>query len=304
MCCDVCALAGDALAHAVLPGVFLSFLLLGSSNLLVLLSGTHFTGIAGVAATSGLRRFTRICVDAAICIVLGMFSALDLCLVDLRKTLAVAAKPVLICFLRRAVSARPMHFWSAGRWPLRCWCFCFIKNSSSPSSMPGWHRCKAGRYLAGVDVDGVCCRCSSHGIAAIGAVMMAAMLLLPWQLRGFGPTDSVCRSSFPRCWCTGRQSWVAPISLQYERLPAGPIIVLVGAAILMGSLVIAPRRGLIVRELQRRWRRMFDAVRLRFESNEAFWPRDVPTHNQQTAFIEDITHRESTVFHRSPETTG
>jgi len=65
------ALAGDALAHAALPGVFLSFLLLGSSNLLVLLCGALFTGIAGVAATSGLRRFTRIREDAAICIVLS-----------------------------------------------------------------------------------------------------------------------------------------------------------------------------------------------------------------------------------------
>ena len=69
------ALAGDALAHAALPGLCLSFLLFGNSSLPVLLLGALCTGVLGVATISGLRRFTRIREDAAICIVLGVFFA-------------------------------------------------------------------------------------------------------------------------------------------------------------------------------------------------------------------------------------
>ena len=48
------ALAGDALAHATLPGVCIAFLVSGQRSLPVLLLGALLSGLAGVVAISAL----------------------------------------------------------------------------------------------------------------------------------------------------------------------------------------------------------------------------------------------------------
>ncbi len=300
------ALAGDALAHAALPGVFLSFLLLGSSNLLVLLSGALCTGIAGVAATSGLRRFTRIREDAAICIVLGVFFGGGLVLSRFAQNIGGSSKAGLdLFFLGATAGFGATDALLVGGAMAVCSLLVLLLYKEFKlsvfdarlASLQGW----PVRWLELVLMAFVAVAVVT-GLPQIGAVMMAAMLILPAATARLWTDRFGLSIVFSTLLGALAGSLGGAISLQYERLPAGPIIVLVGAAILLGSLVIAPRRGLIVRAIaQRRWRRMFDAVRLRFETNEAFWPRDVSAPNQQTAFIEDITHRESTVFHRSPE---
>ena len=300
------ALAGDALAHAALPGVFLSFLLLGSSNLLVLLCGALFTGIAGVAATSGLRRFTRIREDAAICIVLGVFFGGGLVLSRFAQNIGGSSKAGLdLFFLGATAGFGATDALLVGGAMAACSLLVLLLYKEFKlsvfdarlASLQGWPvRWLELMLMAFVAVAVV------TGLPQIGAVMMAAMLILPAATARLWTDRFGLSIVFSTLLGALAGSLGGAVSLQYERLPAGPIIVLVGAAILLGSLVIAPRRGLIVRAIaQRRWRRMFDAVRLRFESNEAFWPRDVSTHNQQTTFIEGLAHRESTVIDRSLE---
>ena len=71
---------------------------------------------------------------------------------------------------------------------------------------------------------------------------------------------------------------------------------LVGAVILLGSLLVAPRRGLIARLLvQRQWQRNFDAVRLRFDAVDSTVPRDELRFDRDAEFLDDIIDHSSAV---------
>ena len=74
------SLMGDALAHASLPGVAIAFILTGSKDILVLLSGATFTGILGVLSVQWIVRNSRIKSDAAIGIVLSVFFGIGIVL--------------------------------------------------------------------------------------------------------------------------------------------------------------------------------------------------------------------------------
>lgn len=67
------ALAGDALAHATLPGLCLAFLFVGERHLPSLLLGAAATGLFGLACVSILVRSPRVKDDAALALVLGVF---------------------------------------------------------------------------------------------------------------------------------------------------------------------------------------------------------------------------------------
>jgi len=67
------ALAGDALAHATLPGLCLAFLIVGERHLPSLLAGAAITGLFGLVCVSLLARSPRIKDDAALALVLGVF---------------------------------------------------------------------------------------------------------------------------------------------------------------------------------------------------------------------------------------
>jgi len=54
------ALVGDAIAHAVLPGVCLGFLLSGTKNPLYLIAGAFITGWLSLVAVDYITRKTRI----------------------------------------------------------------------------------------------------------------------------------------------------------------------------------------------------------------------------------------------------
>ena len=74
------ALVGDAVAHSVLPGICLAFLLYGSRNLLVLLPGAFVTGWLSLLLIDQIDRRSRIKTDAAIGLVLSVFFGIGILL--------------------------------------------------------------------------------------------------------------------------------------------------------------------------------------------------------------------------------
>src|SRR5207249_1041460 len=67
------ALTGDAVSHAALPGVCIAFLVAGERRLPILLFGAFLSGLLGAMTISALRRWTRVKEDAAVGIVLSVF---------------------------------------------------------------------------------------------------------------------------------------------------------------------------------------------------------------------------------------
>jgi manganese/zinc/iron transport system permease protein len=74
------SLAGDAVAHAVLPGICLAFLLSGSKSMVFLLPGAALTGWLSLLCIEYLPRLGKIRQDAATGIVLSVFFGLGIML--------------------------------------------------------------------------------------------------------------------------------------------------------------------------------------------------------------------------------
>jgi ABC-type Mn2+/Zn2+ transport system permease subunit len=93
------ALLGDALSHAVLPGVALGFLWNLEKDPLAIFIGALLAGLAGSATVSILTRTTRLKEDTALGMVLASFFGLGLCLMSMFQRLPTGNKSGIETFL-------------------------------------------------------------------------------------------------------------------------------------------------------------------------------------------------------------
>lgn len=77
------SLAGDAVAHAVLPGICIAFLLTGEKDGLLLLISASISGWIALQTIQYISQTTKIKTDASIGIILSVFLALVSCYLHL-----------------------------------------------------------------------------------------------------------------------------------------------------------------------------------------------------------------------------
>uniref|UniRef100_UPI0025F50D23 metal ABC transporter permease n=1 Tax=Algoriphagus sp. TaxID=1872435 RepID=UPI0025F50D23 len=70
---DKKALLGDAISHAVLPGICLGFILAGEKNPIYIVSGAFLSGALATFLTSWIRSNTKLTEDAIIASILSIF---------------------------------------------------------------------------------------------------------------------------------------------------------------------------------------------------------------------------------------
>lgn len=93
------ALMGDALSHAVLPGVAAGFLWNMTKDPLAVFIGATLAGLLGTATVSLIRQTTRLKEDAAIGMVLAAFYAIGICMVTMIQKLPTGNKSGIHKFL-------------------------------------------------------------------------------------------------------------------------------------------------------------------------------------------------------------
>lgn len=76
------ALLGDAISHAVLPGIVLAFLLTGSRSTLPVFVGAFIAGVIAVVCIEAIRSFARVEATAAMGVVFSVFFALGVVLIE------------------------------------------------------------------------------------------------------------------------------------------------------------------------------------------------------------------------------
>ena len=249
------ALLGDALAHATLPGLCLAFLWLGIKHPLAMPVGAFATGLLGVAAVVALRHGGRLRPDAALGVVLSVFYGAGVVLsrvvqnqtttgskAGLERFLLgsaagmVVQDVVLISLLALAVAVVIGLGYRA--WKVMSFDASFALALGLPVS-----------WLDGVLMALVALTVVA-GLPAAGAVMVAALLVLPvvsarlWVQRLETLLVLACLLG------VAMGSTGVLLSAAVERLPTGPTIVLVGGAIFLVSLLASPQRGLVVRLLR------------------------------------------------------
>jgi manganese/zinc/iron transport system permease protein len=262
------ALTGDALSHAALPGVCLAFLVLGERNLPAMLLGALASGILGVAIISALVRWTRVRDDAAIGIILSVFFGLGIALMGIIQRMgSVGNKAGLSSFiLGKTTGITGADVWIILAAAAICLAaivvlykeFLAVSFDADFTQSLGWPVYAIDLLLMSLVAAAVVI-----GLPTVGVIMISALLIMPGAAARFW-TDRLS-TLLVLAGGLGFVTGVVGTTLSYtfDKLPAGPVIVLTGAALFLLSMLLGHRRGAIARILaHRRFRRSWQERQL------------------------------------------
>jgi manganese/zinc/iron transport system permease protein len=245
------ALIGDAIAHALLPGICLAFMWTGSKSPWVLVPGAILTGWLSVLCQETIVKYSKIKEDAALGIVLSVFFAFGIVLLTYIQQHGYASQSGLDKFLfGNAASLLLPDLLSFGLLALAVLLLVlafykeFLTYSFDPNfaETVGMSSTWLRLLLNGLTVVAVVI-----GIQAVGVVLMAAVLITPaaaarsWTHRL--PTMILLAATFSGSSAIAGVS----VSMLASGLPTGPLIVVVLSLIAVVSFLFAPQKGLISR---------------------------------------------------------
>ncbi|MCC7023575.1 MAG: metal ABC transporter permease [Thermomicrobiales bacterium] len=251
-------LLGDALAHAALPGICLAFLLTGSKAPIVLLLGAGIAGWVGTMLLLLIVRRTLLSEDAALGIVLSTFFGVGVTLLTFINQRGDANQAGLDKYLfgqAAALVARDVITFAILGGAALLLVLLFSKEFTLLTFDPafasslGFGTTRLSILLTSLIVVAVVI-----GLQTVGVVLMAAMLIGPaaaarqWTNR-LAPMIALSALFGATAGVSG-----ALLSFTRQGLPTGPTIVLTLTAIVFGSLLFAPARGLVWDRLRQRHR--------------------------------------------------
>jgi manganese/zinc/iron transport system permease protein len=245
------ALVGDAVAHAVLPGVCLSFLLHGEKNPLVLIIGAFATGWLALTLIDFISAKSKIKEDTAIGLLLSVFFGVGIFLLTIIQKSGNAAQSGLDQFLfGKAASLVGADLVTFGVIAVLLLLavyvffkeFTLISFDKDFATSMGLPVRAMELILTTLTVLAVII-----GIQAVGVVLMAAMLITPAAAARFW-TEKIKVMIFLAA-IFGAFSGIAGAYISYiaPSMPTGPWIVVVVSSIAFLSFFLAPKRGIINR---------------------------------------------------------
>ncbi|WP_299708438.1 iron chelate uptake ABC transporter family permease subunit [uncultured Pontibacter sp.] len=250
------ALVGDAVAHAVLPGVCLAFILSGTKNPLILLIGAFVTGWLSLVVIDYITSRSRIKEDTAIGLVLSVFFGIGILLLTSIQQSGNAAQSGLDKFLfgnAASLIGEDLIIFSVVAVLLLVSVIFFYKELTLLCFDQAYAR-TIGFPVRGLELllTTLTVFAVVVGIQAVGVVLMAAMLITPAAAARFW-TENL-KVMLVLAALMGAFSGVAGAFVSYTApsMPTGPWIVLIVSMIAILSFALAPGRGWIARILRRR----------------------------------------------------
>jgi ABC-type Mn2+/Zn2+ transport system permease subunit/Mn-dependent DtxR family transcriptional regulator len=246
------ALIGDALSHAVLPGVVIALLVTGSTGIGPLLIGALAAGLGTALLIALVSRISRTKEDSAIGIVFTALFSLGVILIsglprgvhfDLKcflfgDPLAVGSDDLLLMTLVAplvvALIALLYH-------PLRLVSFDPIVAATMGLNVAAFHYLLMGLLSATVVA----------GLKTTGVILVVAMVITPASA-----AYQLCNRLWPMLVLAGlfgALSALAGMSLAFiTNSPSGPAMVIVATFFFTAAMIASPSHGLAVRWLKRR----------------------------------------------------
>ncbi len=245
------SLVADALAHATLPGVAVAFLLTGAKDASTLLVGAGCAGLIGAVAMVGIERTGRLSPDAAIGVVLSGFFSLGIVLITYIGTTGAADQAGLETYLfgqaAGLLERDVATFAVLGGAALLVVAVAFraLKTTLFDPAFAGSVGLPV--RLLELVMTVLLVVAVIVGVRTVGAILMVAMIVVPAaaarQLTGRLVT------MLPLAGVIGAGVGVAGSLLSaVTQAPTGPVIVLVGAAVVAVALLVAPGRGVLWRQ--------------------------------------------------------
>lgn len=243
------SLLGDAMSHAALPGVVLAFLLTRSKAPLVLVLGALFAGWLGTLWLMSIVKYTRLKSDGALALVLSVFFGFGLVLLTFTQRLPDARQAGLDHFLfgQAAALLERDIVTMALLGGLALAVLAMLWKELKLLSFDREFGASLGFPMGALDValTTLLVVAIVVGLQAVGVVLMSALVVAP--------------AAAARQW-TDRLSVLvllsglfgalagmagAALSSTGAGLATGPTVVLCASAIVVASLLFAPRRGLL-----------------------------------------------------------
>ncbi len=252
------SLMGDALSHAMLPGIAIAFMVMvamgGDGKFLPgLLGGAAIFGLLGVGCVLLIRRHTRLKDDAALGIVLSVFFGLGTALLGLVQDMPEGSAAGLSSFIYgKAASIVRSDLWMIAGTAAVIVSACVLLYKEltivcfdeSFAGAQGWPVQALDVAMMGI-VTGV----TVVGLQAVGLILMIAFLIIPPAAARFW-THRLSWMMAGAAVIGGLGGWVgASLSALVPRLPAGAIIVVVVSAVFVLSMLLGPARGVLARVL-------------------------------------------------------
>jgi len=250
------ALVGDAVAHAVLPGICLAFILTGNKNPFLLVIGAFVTGWIALILIDFISDRSKLKEDTAIALILSVFFGIGILMLTNIQHSGNAAQTGLSSFLfgkAAALVGADLKVFGVVALVLLLTVALFFKELKL-IAFDEQHAEVLGLPVKGLNLllTSLTVLAVVTGIQAVGVVLMAAMLITPAAAARFW-TNDVFRMTLLAA-ILGAVSGLtgAYISYTAPTMPTGPWIVMVISIIALVSFFVAPRRGILARSYNQR----------------------------------------------------
>ena len=260
------ALVGDALSHAVLPGVALGFLWNMSKDPVAIFIGATVAGLLGTAVVSLIKQTTRLKEDTALGLVLASFFAVGICLVTMIQRLPTGNKSGIDKFLfgqAAAISEGDVRLMVVVTVLAVAVIVLFYKEFLVTSFDATFARA-AGFPVQVIHYTLMLLLAFAVVIAlqAVGVVLVSAMLITP-AAAAYLLTDRMSRM----LWLAALFGMLAGavgsfLSFLGNNLPTGPFMVLGATAVFAFAFLFGPRHGVVAKW----WRQRSGSQRVQREN--------------------------------------
>lgn len=252
------ALVGDALSHAVLPGVALGFLWNMSKDPVAIFIGATLAGLLGAAVVHLIKQTTFLKEDTALGLVLASFFAVGICLLTMMQQLPAGNKSGIDKFLfgqAAAISRDDVKLMSVITILALAIITVFFKEFVISSFDPGFARA-TGFPVQVIHYALMLLLAFAVVIAlqAVGVVLVSAMLITP-AAAAYLLCDRMSRL-IQLSILFGILAGVAGAFFSFLKpnLPTGPFMVLGASVVFTLAFLFGPRHGVFMKWWQHRSR--------------------------------------------------
>ena len=241
------SLVGDAIAHALLPGVVLAFILGGIRNSSFLILGALISGLMAHYGIGYIENKTKLKSDTAVSLVLSTFFGFGIMLMSYIQRTGQGQQAGLERFLlgkAAAITMQDIYIFSALALVLIVGVSLFFKGFQLMTFNEDFaHAIGLPMPLIRFTFTVLTVLAITIGIQTVGVVLMAALLITP------SAAARVWTNSLPAMLALAASfAGVAAVMGTYissvlPKMPTGPWVVLVLAFFGFSSLLFAPKRG-------------------------------------------------------------
>lgn len=240
-------LVGDAVAHAILPGVAVGFMFSGVKDPLYLLGGGLVVGLIAIRSIEFIEKNSKLTMDAAIALVTTIFFALGAVLIShisswpngqqsgLKEVLfgqaaTMTEGDVQIILISSAIILLAVVIFYRP--------FMMLSFNPDFAQSAGWKMKRFNWILSLLTVLII-----TLGLQAVGVILMSAMLIAPAAAARYW-TNSLKKMLLLAGIFGGLTSLIGgAISLSGEDMPTGPWVVMILFLLTFITLLFAPNKG-------------------------------------------------------------